>query len=126
MQENEITRNENQILTLTENLEVRGKAAEQLLQLRHCLQAVVCKNCIMRNFQISFAKAFLKSLAHCWLLWLWRSSHPLLVVAHRTWPKSGLHENIDIFALYPEIIIWMCCVNSNTNLTCSSISDRSF
>ena len=103
---------------MTENLEVRGKAAEQLLQLRHCLQAVVCKNRIMRDFQISFAKAFLKfrSIAHCWLLRLWRSSHPLLVVAHRTWPESGLHENINIFALYPEIIIWMFCVNSNTNL----------
>ena len=28
--------------TLTENLDVRGMAAEQVLQPRHCLQAVVC------------------------------------------------------------------------------------
>ena len=30
------------IITLTENFDVRGIAAEQVLQPRHCLQAVVC------------------------------------------------------------------------------------
>ena len=51
------------------------------------------------EFLWAFTLLVIKELTHRWLLGLWRSSHPLLVVAHRTWPESGLHENINIFAV---------------------------